>query len=97
MRITVIKVTEKASIAQYESLEFSAEAVLDDTDNIHEETSRLRNYVNWHARLSIHSAEAKKQNAIIVDANIPENDQRRLNAKAWIDNYAKRKARVEAM
>lgn len=97
MRIVCIKVLEKASIAQYESLEFSAEAVIDEGDNIHEETSKLRNYVNWHARLSIHSVEAKRQRAIVDNAEIPAEDQRKVNAVAWLARYEERKARVEAM
>jgi hypothetical protein len=95
MRITCIKITEKANLGNYESLEFSAEAVMDEDDNQAQVTENLTDYVNWHAHRPIRETKARAYRKILAtEQSTPE---QKAEAEAWLKKYDERKAKVEAL
>ena len=96
MRITNIKLTQKANLGNYESMEFTAEAVIDlDEDNVDTATRSLADYVDWNAQMPIREAKARVYRQVLADENAPE--EKKAEAEKWMAKYEERKARVEAL
>lgn len=95
MRITCIKITEKANLGNYESLEFSAEAVFDEGDNRTQVTEDLTNYVNWNAQRPIREAKARTYRRALTDEKATA--EQKAEATKWLAMFEERKAKVEAM
>ncbi len=95
MRTTCIKITRKANLGNYESLEFTAEAVLDEGDNVHESTEKLIDYVDWHSQKPIRETKARNYRAVIATENATE--AQKHEAEVWLKMYEERKLKVEGM
>lgn len=105
MRITTVKFTQKANLGNYESLEFTAEAVIDmDSNQTPEEAaSLLSDYVDWHAKRPLREQSLREWTAVL---NSPEPADEKAkaewqikhaNAVKWMAKYEERKARVEGL
>ena len=95
MRITNIRFAQKANLGNYESLEFAAEAVIDEEDDINKATKKLSDYVDWNAQKPIREAKARSYKAIQNDANAPET--KKAEAAKWLQMYENRVKEMEAL
>ena len=95
MKITSIKFGQKVNLGNYESFEFSAEAVIDEEDKVNDVTAKLSDYVDWHARKPLRDQKARQNRAILADEKAtPEAKQ---EAEAWLGKYEARRTAVEAL
>lgn len=96
MRITGIKFTQKTNLGNYESLEFMAEAVLDEgVDNTDEATQKLADYVDWNAKKPIREAKARTYRHILLEEKATV--ESKSEAEIWLRLYEERKAKIESL
>jgi len=95
MKITTIRLAQKTNLGNYESLDFAAEAVIDDEDKLNVATGNLELFVDWHAKKPIRDKQANTYRAALADpATGPE---LKAAAEGWLKLYEARKAAVEAL
>lgn len=95
MIVTNIKISQKRSLGNYENIEFMAEGVIEEGESVNEATTRLWNYVDWHAQKSNRDAKARVNRLALADENTTP--EKRAEAEKWIASYEARKAEVEGM
>lgn len=95
MRITNISVTQKVNLGNYESIEFSAEAVLADDDNVDVSTKKLADYVDWNAQKPVREGKARVYRGALADPNAAP--EKKAEAEKWLQMYEARKAAIEAL
>lgn len=94
-RITNIHVNQKTNLGNYESFEFSADAVIADDEDLEAATASVVNYVDWHAKKTLRDGKRRQYIQVLADEN--STDVRKTEAESWLRRYDARKAEVEAM
>jgi hypothetical protein len=93
MRITSIRLAQKTNLGNYESLDFAAEAVLDEEETVSDAITRLADLVDWHAKKPIRDAQARSYRAKVVSGT----DEEKAASEKWLNVYEQRKAAAEAV
>lgn len=94
MRITSISMSQKVNTGKYESLDFTADANVDEGDDANECALTLANFVDWYARKPIREEQARANRQIIANEQATP-DQKHV-AEVWLKKYEERKLAVEA-
>lgn len=100
MRITNIRISQKANLGNYESFDFGADAVIGEEDDINGSTQTLVDFVDWHAQRSARENKARAHRKILAEATTAGTESTHpaaLEAAAWLKKYEERKAKVESM
>ncbi len=95
-RITNIEVSQKTNTGNYESFEFKASAVIDESENMEQATAAVTDYVDWHARKPLRDGRRKELLQIVAEGSQAPDTEKEKAAK-WLALYDERKARVESM
>lgn len=95
MKITNIKISQKTNLGNYESLDFGAEAVISEDDSINDATTKLTDFVDWHAQKPIRDAKAREYRKILGAPNATE--AAKAEATRWLTMYDERQARVAGL
>ncbi len=93
MKIDSIKITQKTNLGNWESLEFTADAALGESDNINEATVRLFNYIDWHVKRPLRDPQAANHRLVLADEN--STPEKKAVAQKWLDKYEERRAEME--
>jgi hypothetical protein len=93
MRITNIRLAQKTNLGNYESLDFAAEAVIDEDETVNDAILRLSGFVDWHAKKPIRDAKARTYRSYLEAGT----DEQKAEAEAWLKIYDERKAAAEAI
>jgi hypothetical protein len=96
MKVTTIKFTQKVNTGKYESMEFSAEAIIDPTeDKVSEATELLADYVDWNAKKPLREETCRTYRALLAKEDTTP--AKKAEATKWLAKYDERKAKMEAM
>ena len=93
MRMTNIKIAQKVNTGKYESLDFEAEAIIDEDDDPNAAATKLTNFVDWHARKPIRDLQLITFQNTLNNPEAPATEA--AYAQKWVTKYNERKLAVE--
>ncbi len=93
MRMTNIKIAQKVNTGKYESLDFEAEAIIDEDDDPNAAATKLANFVDWHARKPIRDLQLITFQNTLNNPEAPATEA--AYAQKWVTKYNERKLAVE--
>lgn len=85
MRITTIGFTQRVNLGNYEHVEFSVEAIIDESEKAAETVDKLQKFADWSVQKKVRDEKAKKFEAEMKSGKLSmeENEKR---AK-WLEQY----------
>lgn len=95
MKISTFKFTQRTNLGNFEHLEVTAEATIEEDDNPAEAVGRFRIFVDWFSHID---ERQKKYNQFIKEleaGGISEAQSEKI--QKWVDEFETKRAIVEAM
>jgi len=91
--MTNIKIAQKVNTGKYESLDFEAEAIIDEDDDPNAAATKLANFVDWHARKPVRDLQLITFQNTLNNPEAPATEA--AYAQKWVTKYNERKLAVE--